>query len=361
MDAGFGYSFPAIRGVQAGREYYVSMCPIRLIPKMFMFDGEELPPEMRAQRILNKTRIPEMMKYMLNNPSGYTFSALTASIDGKIRFEAFAEEGDFNKVGALKISMDAKFIINDGQHRRAAIEAAIKEKPEIAEETIAIVFFLDVGLERSQQMFSDLNRYAIRPYRSLNVLYDHRDKWAILTKELIFTCYVFKNLVEMEKSSLAPRSGKLFTLSAIYQANKSLFAGNAQEDGCLVKLAQDFWEQVDKQIPEWKMVRERKMPASEVRQGYIHTHSVALHALGRVGSLLLEKPKQQWKIQLKKLSSFDWSRTNPIWEGRAIVGGTVSKSMNNVILTNNALKQHLGLNLTPEEQRIEDAYKLGEV
>ncbi|MCF6175086.1 MAG: DNA sulfur modification protein DndB [Victivallaceae bacterium] len=361
MDASFGYSFPAIRGVQAGREYYVSMCPIRLIPQIFMFDGEELPPEMRAQRILNKTRIPEMVKYMLNTPSDYTFSALTASIDGETKFEPFIDEGDLNKLGALKISMGAKFIINDGQHRRAAIEMAIREKPEIANETIAVVFFLDIGLKRSQQMFSDLNRYTVRPSRSLNVLYDHRDEYAILTKELVFTSNVFKNIVEMEKSTLAPRSGKLFTLSAIYHANKSLFASTKEKKENRIKLAREFWKYLDMQIPEWKMVRERKMLASEVRQGYIHTHAVTLHALGRVGKVLLTTPKPQWKKQLNRLKSIDWSRRCPVWEGRAIIGGTVSKSMNNITLTNNIIKSHLNLKLTPDEQRVENAYKHGKI
>ena len=37
------------------------------------------------------------------------------------------------------------------------------------------MFFLDVGLRRCQQMFADLNRNAIRPSKSLGVLYDHRD------------------------------------------------------------------------------------------------------------------------------------------------------------------------------------------
>src|SRR5437870_9539 len=37
-DTSFGYVFPAIRGIQARREYYVSMCPLRLIPKLFLFD-----------------------------------------------------------------------------------------------------------------------------------------------------------------------------------------------------------------------------------------------------------------------------------------------------------------------------------
>ena len=64
----FEYNFPAIRGIQAGREYYISMCPLRLIPRIFLFDEDELNPELRAQRILNKSRIPEMARYILANP-----------------------------------------------------------------------------------------------------------------------------------------------------------------------------------------------------------------------------------------------------------------------------------------------------
>ena len=45
----FEYAFPAIRGVQAGREYYVSMCPLRLVPKVFLFNETELVPGLRAQ------------------------------------------------------------------------------------------------------------------------------------------------------------------------------------------------------------------------------------------------------------------------------------------------------------------------
>ncbi|MEM6803051.1 MAG: DNA sulfur modification protein DndB, partial [Bacteroidota bacterium] len=177
----FEYIFPAIRGIQAGREYYVSMCPIRLIPKLFSFDDEEVPAEMRAQRTLNITRVPEIAHYILNNPSGYVFSAITASINADIEFEALGSED----IGRLKVPMDARFVINDGQHRRAAFEMALKENPEIGDETIAVVFFLDIGLKRSQQMFTDLNRYAARPDTSLNILYDHRDRKAILAREVV--------------------------------------------------------------------------------------------------------------------------------------------------------------------------------
>src|SRR6478752_5531020 len=83
----FGYTFPAIRGVQAGREYFVSMCPLRLIPKIFLFNEEELVPELRAQRVLNKVRVPEIARYITRNRDGYIFSAITASIDAEVSFK----------------------------------------------------------------------------------------------------------------------------------------------------------------------------------------------------------------------------------------------------------------------------------
>ena len=39
-----------------------------------------------------------------------------------------------------------------------------------------------------------------------------------------------------------------------------------------------------------------------------------------------------------------------------MTAGRVSKSMNNVTLTTNVVKAHLGLNLTPEEQRVDESY-----
>jgi DNA sulfur modification protein DndB len=66
-------SFPVIRGVQAGREYYVAMWTLRTLRQISVFNEEELPPEMRAQRVLNKARIPEMSGYVLDNPNDYVF------------------------------------------------------------------------------------------------------------------------------------------------------------------------------------------------------------------------------------------------------------------------------------------------
>src|SRR3954451_2660824 len=221
----FEYIFPAIRGIQAGREYFVSMCPLRLIPRIFLFDEDELKPELRAQRVLNKARVPEIAGYLLGNTKGYVFSALTASIDGKVHFEPLGAEETERSVGRLRIPMSAKFVINDGQHRRAGIEAALRENPDLGDETIAVVFFLDVGLKRCQQMFADLNRHAVRPTTSLSILYDHADEDAFVSKALLQKVPVFSSLTETQRTTISNRSLKLFTLSGISHSTQMLLSG----------------------------------------------------------------------------------------------------------------------------------------
>jgi DNA sulfur modification protein DndB len=359
---GFSYTFPAIRGVQAGREFYVSMCPLRLMPKLFRFDDEELLPELRAQRTLNKGRIPEIARYIVENKKGYVFSAITASVDGDLQFDPIGQESlNSFRMGTLTVSMDARFIVNDGQHRRAAIEAALTDAPELGDETIAVVFFVDQGLQRCQQMFADLNRHAVKPSASIGVLYDHRNASARVARHLSLTSPIFKGLIEAERSNLSARSRKLFTLSALHFATAELLNDKELEDfPSASQKSQTFWEHVGQQIPEWIFVREGKMTAGEVRRDFIHCHAIVLQALGRAGRSLFEQYPDEVSKRLQRLRKVDWSRVNAsLWEGRAMLGGAMSKSSQNVVLTANELKRVLGLKLTAEEQSAEDAHLAG--
>ncbi|MBY4111463.1 DNA sulfur modification protein DndB [Rhodococcus fascians] len=361
---GFEYVFPAIRGVQAGRGYFVTMCPLRLIPRLFLFDDEELVPEMRAQRTLNKARVPEIARYVVENPDSYVFSALTASVDADVTFEPFGGGGPNDRIGTLTIPMSAKFVINDGQHRRAAIQEALSQNPDLGDETIAIVMFLDLGLKRCQQMFADLNRYAIRPAKSISVLYDHRDDLSAITRVVVFQSDFYNDLTETESSNLATRSRKLFTLSAMYSANRALLDG--LDDSSFdqkVEMAQVFWDTVSKYIPEWTQVRQREVSAGEIRRDFIHSHGIVLHSLGKVGNTILRDTpdKKKWPKILKQLGDIDWHRSNSsVWEGRAMSGGRVSKSAGNVLLTTALIRRTLGIPLPADEQRAETAFNGGD-
>lgn len=353
-----GYTFSVVRGVQAGREYYTAMCPLRMIPKLFLFDEEELDASIRAQRVLNKSRVPKLVEYMLSNPEDYVFSAITASIDAQVEFIPVSDDRHHYNVGTIHIPMSAKLIVNDGQHRRAAIEQALKENPKLGSETIAIVFFIDQGLERSQQMFADLNRYAVRPTQSLNILYDHRDHCAELARRLAHKVPTFEGFTEIEKSSISNRSPKIFTLSAIHKATKELLEGlqelspEEQEQTVI-----DFWTVVGSVIQEWNLVRKGEMSAYDLRRNYIHAHAIGLVALGRAGAGLLQSFPREWKERLIALHKVHWSRHyRHGWEGRVTIGGKISFSRNNLTLVTNVIKQALSVPLTPEEQKAENEY-----
>jgi len=358
MPPSFEYVFPAIRGLQAGRAYYTSMCPLRLIPKIFLFDEEEIPPELRAQRTLNKGRLPEMSRYLLENRENYVFSAITASVDAEISFKATSEDEGLQDIGLLHIPMTARFLINDGQHRRAAIEQALRECPELGDETIAVVFFLDPGLDRCQQMFTDLNRYAVRPSPSLSLLYDHRDLKALVAKEVVRQSKVFTAMVEFEKSNLAPRSGKLFTLSAIATASRVLLSEHQdkpiEEQG---RIAATYWDAVAEHMPAWRQVKARQLSAGEFRRDFVNAHGLALSALARAGRALMLADPDSWQARLDGLATIDWSRSNTdLGEGRAFVQGRISKAHAQVALTTNIIKLALDLELSPDELRAEQSF-----
>lgn len=353
----YTFTFPVVRGVQAGREFFIAQCPVRMLPKLFSFTDADLPVEMRAQRTLNTGRVPEITHYILDNRSDYTFSAITASIDADVVFEPISEVD--TRLGRLHVPMDARFVINDGQHRHAAFSAALEMDPLLGDETIAVVFFIDIGLARSQQMFADLNRHSVKPSASIGVLYDHREPMSALTRRVVGNNSLLRDMTEFEKVTLAPKSKKLFTLSAVHQANQALLSGLVQDSDSqegAEQLAGQFWDAVIEAFPEWQQAS-----SGEIRSDYISAHGTVLHAFGRAANAFLRAPgPTKWSTFTEALRRIDWSRRNTkLWEGRALHAGHVSKSAQSIALTSAVIKRELGLPPLADEARYEQALKGG--
>ncbi|MFD1739506.1 DNA sulfur modification protein DndB [Bacillus salitolerans] len=365
MDSTFSYNFPAIRGVQANKEYYVAMCPLRIIPKIFLFDEEEIPPEHRSQRILNKARIPEMTSYIVDNQHDYVFSSITASIDGEIKFIPYNNDSTSNDLGQLRIALDARFLINDGQHRRAAIEEALKISPELGNETISVVFFHDEGLRKSQQIFSDLNRHAVNTTSSIGILYDHRDQLAMVTKEIIATIPLLNRYTDKERVSLSKNSPKILALNHIFNTNLKLLGKSkgdeitSEED----KFLREFWIVLCDSITEWNMVFDKELSPRELRSNFIVGHGVFIESLGLVGHYLRNYHEHDWTSYIYKLSKIDWNRSNTgDWLGRAYNhNGRIQKTSYTIQLTSNRIKQLVNLPLTESELTLEEKFFQGVV
>lgn len=318
------FSFPAVKGIQANMEYYVTMVPLDCIPKLFTFSDENMAPEIRSQRTLNKSRIPEMSNYILQNPKSYVFSALTASVDGEMKFDPSSPEN--SNLGMLSISMSSRLLINDGQHRRAAIEAALKKNPDLKYEHISIVLYHDIGLKRSQQMFSDLNRFAIRPTQSLNILYDNRDSLSLIVKEVIDAIPGFSKLIDKEHTSIPNRSVALFTLSALYRGTDALLKDLKLDIEEQQQLAIEFWSSVFSYMPEWQEVHQGLIKSSVVRKGSLSPLSITIKAIGVIGNEMYKNGISSWDESLSKLADVNWEKTNPAWDKGIIVNGSVQLS-----------------------------------
>ncbi len=316
------FVFPAVKGVQAQHEYYISMVPLEVIAKILQFADEELPPEVRAQRKLNRARIPEIRDYILENLDSYVFSALTVSVDGEMSFNCISDSTP--QIGTISIAMTSRFLINDGQHRRAAIAEAIKINPALKNEHISVVFYKDAGLQRSQQMFSDLNRYAIKPTKSINILFNSREEASIIAKAVAEEVDAFNGFVEKEKTTISNRSKALFTLSAICTATNELLMGMDDSTQKKTDLAVQFWTAVSSHIEAWNDVRLGRKKSSEVRKDYICSLSITLVAIGYAGNFLIMSHPDDWEQQLRILAEIDWKKSNPVWENLVFVNGKVA-------------------------------------
>ena len=349
------YGFDAIRGIQAGREFYVAMCPLKIIPKLFVFTEFDLPPELRAQRTLRASRIPALKNYILNNPKDYIFSSLTASVDGSMKFEPAPSLGEGGKLGRLYVSMESRLLINDGQHRRQAIEEALKENPDLAHEMISVVFFEDKGLIRSQQMFSDLNKNAVKPTKSLSILYDHRDKFAKFIVAISYELEIFSGRVELEKTAISNRSIKFFTLNGIADATRKFLGIKGRKISVDEQnKVKEFWNEMTKNIPEWQLLVQKRVTASELRKECVHSHTNLLNALGIVGNVLQNEYPSDWKQKLASLQNIDWSRSNPEWEGKLLLRGRMLKTKLGIELAANTILKKCGIPLSDERLNYEN-------
>ena len=347
------YRFPVVKGVQAYKEYYIAMVPLKMIPRLFPDDEEYVSPEYRAQRKLNEARVPIISKYIVDNRDSYVFSALAASIDGDFRF---VSTGDGNDIGTLEVSMDARFLINDGQHRKAAILDAISEDPTLGNETISIVFYEDQGLERSQQIFTDLNKNAVKTSNSISELYDSRDQIAVITRRVIQKVEFLNLYTDKEKDILGKYSSKLFTLNTFYTANKTITGRFVVDDSTEIFI-EKFWKSVVDNMALWKDLEAKAITKVDLRENYIATQGIVIRALGRAGNYLYMHQECNMQDAIKGLQDINWSRNASIWRLRAISNnGRVITNNKAAILIGNVIKMHLKLPLSHAESNAEQDY-----
>ena len=64
-------TLPVMRGIQAGRFYYLSMCHLGFVAKNFNLPAKDTPEHKIIQRQMNPGRIPKIAEYLVQYHEDY--------------------------------------------------------------------------------------------------------------------------------------------------------------------------------------------------------------------------------------------------------------------------------------------------
>lgn len=340
---------PAIRTRMGGLEYFISAATLgeaaRLIEYVEEVDDwtQETPPQLKLQRKLNVQRVErEMVPYLVATDDHF-YSSLTVEIRpaphmGSNQLIAFEVRDTFPggvEFGVLTLDGTETLYALDGQHRLKSIELAIRQRPELAREHISLILVPFQSIERSQTLFSDLNRHARSPSKSISLLFTHRDPLAQAAKMLAADVPVLRNRVNMESTSLSSNARHFITLSTLYEMTKIMahdLVGERIDPRTVVDYLAPIWAAFTDSIPEWQMVAQDEEHPAYLRQRYLHMHGVGQQAIANAVADIRQRHPNEWITLIPRLGTVDWQIANSTWQGVAVHGGRVYNTTTSVRL-----------------------------
>ncbi|MBO2558923.1 DNA sulfur modification protein DndB [Shewanella algae] len=350
----YTYSFPAVKGIQANKEFYIAQVPFKYLVKFFTFADETLPAELRAQRVVNPAHARDIADYVVSNRDSYVLPGLTVSVNASMVFDPLNVGGLADRLGVLRIPVDATLLINDGQHRRMSAETFIQLDKTLRDETIPVVFYFDEGLARSKQMFADLNANLSKPNAAINALYNLRNPFNRFVLDALERHPEINALVDKERTTIGAKSVKLWSLvhwkkfaEKLLGVSEAGFANLPENE--TEAMATFFDTVVDNMQPTFRLLDRTitgVISPETLRTDFIIGHAVFLESLGLALSVLADKAPQVTLDAMKPLSSLAFNKDNALWAGRCVKADRMVKNNDSVKLTAAQLRQTIGLELS---------------
>jgi DNA sulfur modification protein DndB len=341
-----------------GSDFYCSVLTYGEAARLIQFVeevddwGSDTDPESKTQRKLNVGRVErEMVPYLLDVEDHF-YSALTVEVRPPIRDDGsngvpFISTGPEIPGGMTfgQVVLDGTETLYalDGQHRLKSIQLAIRRRPELAREQIGVIFVPFRSQRHSQLLFSDLNRYAKSPSKSISLLFSHRDPIVAIAKGLVERVEFLKDRVEYESTSLAKHTPNVVTLSTLYEMTKAFVR---ERDGVPpeeeVERQVGIWNALVDVIPPWSQVVKRDEHPSYLRGRFLPMQGVCQQAIALAVAPIFRKSSQPARA-LAPLRRVDWRITNSEWQGIAVQGRHISNTSTTVRNLAGLLSMKLGL------------------
>lgn len=227
---------PALRAKMGVWIYYISTLSFNDIAKYVSPINNELHSSSLLSEMIQRsiTDNYKSIAHYLETQDEHFFNALILAVyDGNPEWNEIRIEGedgrDIYDLGLLSLNGEEKIFPVDGQHRVEGIKQAIKKKPELGEDRIAVIFVGhskdEIGMQRTRRMFSTLNRYA-KPVSMRDIIaLDEDDIVAIASRDLIDNTKLFSDdkILDSKSKAIPESNTKAFTsIIQYYDCNKEL-------------------------------------------------------------------------------------------------------------------------------------------
>ncbi len=217
---------PAFKASVGDWTYYICIMKYAQVKREVAF-AHELGGNKDLNTLIQRgisARTEGIKEYLLNSNHRFLGSLIVATWGGDPEYIELQMEdpegllkGVDNGFGVLTLDGSHSFFALDGQHRLRAIKDALSVDPSLGNEDICVLlvshYDTEQGRERTQRLFTNINRNAKNTTPAENIALDVDDAFAITTRRLLTEHPFFSQPGRVRVFTKPPTEGD-FTLAA---------------------------------------------------------------------------------------------------------------------------------------------------
>lgn len=217
---------PAFQARVGDWNYYICLMKYAQVAREVQF-AHELGGNKDLNTLIQRglsTRTDAIVEYLLRNTHRFLGALIIATWGGAPEFVPLSMDdpegmlkGVDSEFGVLTLDGTHQFFALDGQHRLKAIKDATKKDPALGAEDICVLlvahFDTPDGRERTQRLFTNINRNAKTTTAAENIALDVDDGFAVTTRNLLTRHPFLSRQGVVKVFSKPPNENGQFTLA----------------------------------------------------------------------------------------------------------------------------------------------------
>ena len=396
---------PAFQAQVGDWSYYITVMKYATVKNQVQF-AHELSPNQDLNTLIQRglsNRTEDIKKYLLQSEHRFLGALIVACWGGSPQYMELAMD-DENGVlrgldqgfGVLVLDGSQSFFALDGQHRLKAIKDAVREKPELGAEDICVLlvshFDTDEGRERTQRLFTNINRNAKATTVSENIVLDVDDAFSIVLRRLLLDHEFLRENGRVKVFSTPPNSEGEFKLAAnrintrdakawstintFYDVLRNLAFGldadlfdrsQRPSEELLAEAYDTLGSRVMRLLEEATNLRVRlenesaadiRSPRGAPQDGHPLMRPAVQKVLTKSLASIMDQELIDWDVAITRLAELDWKLGAEPWNAVFNVDrGAMISAKENAELLHDLLLCHLAPESRNEIKRARKAYK----